>query len=140
MLFENISNRSGGEEIFLLEPEYLALFTVIVRVKHLRNDLSVIFSLYSTIIVTAVELSEVEILHALSLPKSECANVLSAKADNRHIIRHSVNSLVAVFKDYLVIFGSLRPRVAVLSPVVSLFLLEAVIYLLLERPYLYLIP
>lgn len=35
MLFENIRHRSGGEEIFLLEPEYLALFTVIVRVKHL---------------------------------------------------------------------------------------------------------
>ena len=133
MLFENIRHRSGGEEIFLLESEYLALFTVIVRVKHLRDVLSVIFSLYSTIIVSTVELSEVEILHALSLPKSECANVLSAKADNRHIIRHSINSLVAVFNDYLVIFASLRPRVAVLSPVVSFFLLEAVNYLLLEK-------
>ena len=35
MLFENIRHRSGGEEIFLLKSEYLALFTVIVRVKHL---------------------------------------------------------------------------------------------------------
>ena len=35
MLFENIRYRSGGEEIFLLESEYLALLTVIVRIKHL---------------------------------------------------------------------------------------------------------
>ena len=35
MLFENIRHRSRGEEIFLFKSEYLALFTVIVRIKHL---------------------------------------------------------------------------------------------------------
>ena len=133
VLLHNIGKRSRTEEILLLEAENLALSCIVIRIKHSRNILSLYLFYACVYIVLCIELEKIECIHRLSLPQTERAYVFCAVCDNRHIVRHCNNCLICKVYNYLVAFVSSAPRVAVLSPVVSLFFLKSVNYRLLEK-------
>ena len=133
MLLYDIGKRSRAEEILLLEAEYLTLSCIIIGVENSRYILSLYLLDACVYIVLCIELKEIKRIDGFCLPQTQSAYVLSAVSDNRHIIRHSYNSLICKAYCDLVVFVSPAPRITVLCPVVSLFLLEAVNDRLLEK-------
>ncbi len=125
---------------------------VIVRVQHLYDIPCQILLLHRFLIITLVKGIQLETVHRLCIPDTQCIDDTVAVADNRQIIGNGAHCLIAFLlkmlsavlihvyihiaaePDLLGIFRSAQfKRIAVLQPVIRHFDLKAVPDLLLEH-------
>ena len=133
VLFQNVLERCGAEEILLFQPQLFAFPGVVVRIENTGDILCIDGLSGSLQVLLLIEQVEVECMHRLCLPEAEIADVPGLAADHRHIIRHGTNGLSLEFHQNSILVPAHRPGIAVAHPVVRHFLLESVLEVLLEQ-------
>ena len=130
---DNILQRSGAEEVLLLESEHLALVLVVVGIENLGDILGVVLLLDSEVVLGVVERGEVEVVDSLSLPQTEGVDVVGLAADYSHIVGNCLYGLILErYGDGLVLLAD-APRILKALPVVGNLYLIAVLDELLEQ-------
>ena len=130
---QNVLQRCAGENILLLDAQTLALPCGIVRIQNAGNILGLVLLFKRLDIVLRVKGIEVQFFLSFALPEAERADRRCLIADDRHIIRDAVDSLVSKFDLDSQLVTAVTPRVAVFGPVVRVFTLAAVYKRLLEQ-------
>ena len=149
---DNILQRSGAEEVLLLEAQFLTVHGGVVRVQHLGDGLGEFHVLHGGDVVAVVEVAEAEVVGGLGAPEAQVVHGVVLVARNRGVVRegeHVVLRFPAVAELALVVHpahhvaverdldGVRRtgdfPGVREAQPVVRLFFLFAVHDLLAEH-------
>ena len=134
----------GDEQVLLLQPEQAAVLAGVVRVQDLRDGLDVGAKLHGLGVIAGVERVEVEVLlGGLGAPQAQVVDLLSAVADDGHVVRDGLHELAALLREpvaaVLLVAHDLAakadedgalvpaglPRESVLKPVVHLLDLAA---------------
>ena len=90
---QDVLDGAGDEEVLLLEPEFLALEYVIVRVKHLGEVLGQDLVLHRFDVTAAVEIIQVKLLGRLGRPKPQRVDRPPAIPDNGQVVGHADHGL-----------------------------------------------
>ena len=130
---QDILQRRGGEEVLLLEAQFLARRRGVVRVEHARDVLDRVLLLHRQRVLLVVEEFEVELRQRRALPQAQRADVARAVADDGHVVGDGAHGLVGEGHRHLVRVAAAAPRVAQALPVVGRLVLEAVLERLLEQ-------
>jgi hypothetical protein len=91
----DVGERTGDEEVLLLEAQLLAHVEGVVGVEDLAEVLRRDLAAHRLGVVAVVELVEVELLGALGRPEAERVDGLAAVADDRGVVGHAVDDLAA---------------------------------------------
>ena len=106
---------------------------LIIRIENLRDIFSFFSFVVSLCVVAVVESEEVKYIERFSLPQTESIDIIRAVADDSHVIRNSLYSLVCKLYYNGIFFSPYAPRVTETLPVVSYFKLCTISELLLEQ-------
>ena len=133
VLSDKVSDCGCGEEILLLQTEYLAGFGLIVGVEDTGDVLG------GTLLFTClgepalVKEAEIELIVSFCLPQTQRADIFSSVAYHGVVVGNCVHIAVSVVYHNGFLLPADAPGVAVLLPVVGGLSLEAVLYALLEQ-------
>ncbi len=152
ILLDHALDRSGDEEILLLQAQLLALHVVVAGIEDVADRAREVLLLHCLLVVALVEGLQVEQLDGLRIPDAQRVDEAVAVADDREIVRDSLDCRIAFLLehrpavlagirrdvaaevDLLLVLGPAQlERVAVREPVVRHFDLVAVLDLLLEH-------
>ena len=122
-----------GQHILLLNTQALALPSGVVGVEDTGNVFCLVLLRQGAQIVLIVKGVKVQFLFRFTLPQTECAHVLCAIADHRHVVGDSIHGLVGESDLYSVVIAAVGPGVTVLCPVVGGLHLRAVLVKLLLK-------
>jgi hypothetical protein len=92
----DIVDGGGAEEVLLLQSEFLTSISVIIRVKNTRDVLGILSLSNGTMIITGVELVEIEGVSWSGFPKSQVVGIVSVETWNWGIVGHSDDLLAAL--------------------------------------------
>ncbi len=123
----------AGEEILLFQAQALSLLGAVIRVQDGRNAFRQSLFLHGCRIFLLVEKLKTEWVNRFRLPEAERVDCLSPITNHRHIIRDSIDVLVAQNDKYFFIFPAHAPRITPGKPVIRFFVLKAVAEALLKK-------
>ena len=143
-----VLDRRGGEEVFLLEPEFLAVFRRIVGIQNPADRARQSLGSTGGKVISPVEALEIEFLRGLGRPEAQRVAPGSLPSDDRRVIGRCHHDffgmpigLALVVIDVtaethgVARFGAFKfPRVALCQPCFRLFDLLSMIEALLEQP------
>src|SRR5215472_2400489 len=147
-----VLQRAGDEKVLLREAQPLARFRLVVRIQNLGQGFRCHFLAYRAVIVTGVEVLEIEGLYGFALPQAQRVAGVDPEAERRNVTGDALHAsrrnpshpiaplrvrvgLRATTEGYIrgdIVVDDL-PRVAHLQPLVGDLDLSAVAKLLLEH-------
>lgn len=88
-VLNEVVDRGGAEEVLLRESQFLALCGGILRVQHLRQDLSANLFTNGLLVVTGVEDVEVEFIGRLRRPQAQRVDCAVAVTGHEVVVGNS---------------------------------------------------
>ena len=92
---EDIVDRSGAEEVLLLESELLTGIGGVIWIEDTGNVLSILSLANGTVVITGVESVEIEAISWFGSPESQVVCVVGVESWNWSIISHGNNFLAS---------------------------------------------
>src|SRR5215472_4910266 len=82
---QHVLQRAGDEEVLLSEAQALARLRLVVRIENLGQSFRFDFLVYRTVIVTGVEVLEIEGLYGFALPQAQRVAGVDPEAERRNV-------------------------------------------------------
>jgi hypothetical protein len=93
----DVVQRGGDPEVLLLEAQLLAALKVVVGVQNCADGLGALFLADGALVVTAVELLEVELAaRRLAGPEPQVVGRRRVEARDGHVVRHGAHDVAAL--------------------------------------------
>ena len=124
---QHILERRGGQDVLLLDAQTLAFPGGVVGIQHTGDVLSLVLLRQSPQVILVVEGGEVQLLFGLALPQPQGIDVVGAVADDGHIVGNGQHGMIRELDLHGVIIPAVGPGIAVLGPVIGIFLLAALL-------------